>query len=132
MPTAAQWRTDSVNLSAYIGENNLQIVFRNHGYYGNAMYIDNINIGSDLSVETSEITSISVFPNPVKAGGILTIQTPKAAEMQLYDVNGKSVACYTGTGNCQIGIPADLQAGMYVLRIKTDTQIVNKRVEVLK
>jgi len=132
VPTAAQWRTDSVDLSAYIGESNLQIVFRNHGYYGNAMYIDNINIGSDLSVTTSEITAISVFPNPVKAGGLLSIQTPKNAEMQLYDLNGKSIACYTGIGNCQIAIPAETQAGMYVLRIKTDTQIVNKRVEVLK
>jgi photosystem II stability/assembly factor-like uncharacterized protein len=132
VPTAAQWRTDSVDLSAYIGESNLQIVFRNHGYYGNAMYIDNINIGSDLSLATSEITAISVFPNPVKAGGLLSIQTPKNAEIQLYDVNGKSIACYTGIGNCQIAIPAETQAGMYVLRIKTDTQIVNKRVEVLK
>ena len=132
VPTAAQWRTDSVDLSAYIGESNLQIVFRNHGYYGNAMYIDNINIGSDLSVASSEITAISVFPNPVKAGGLLSIQTPKNAEMQLYDLNGKSIACYTGIGNCQIAIPAETQAGMYVLRIKTDTQIVNKRVEVLK
>jgi len=37
---------------------------------------------------------MKLYPNPVKAGGVLSIQTPKAAEMQLYDINGKSVACY--------------------------------------
>ncbi|MCX6291270.1 MAG: PKD domain-containing protein [Bacteroidetes bacterium] len=42
-PTSTQWRTDTVSLNAYIG--NVAIIkFRNRGYYGNNIYIDNLNI----------------------------------------------------------------------------------------
>ena len=43
-PTAAQWRTDTVSLNAYVGMSNIMVSFQNRGYYGQAMYIDNINI----------------------------------------------------------------------------------------
>lgn len=43
-PTAAQWRTDTISLNAYVGMSNIMLSFQNRGRYGQAMYIDNINI----------------------------------------------------------------------------------------
>lgn len=43
-PTPAQWRRDTVSLNAYVGMSNVMIAFQNRGYYGQALYIDNINI----------------------------------------------------------------------------------------
>lgn len=44
-PTATQWRTDSVNISALsAGQSNVMISFENHGHYGQALYLDNINL----------------------------------------------------------------------------------------
>ncbi len=43
-PTAAQWRTDTVYLNAYAGMPNVLVSFQNRGHYGQAIYLDNINI----------------------------------------------------------------------------------------
>ena len=44
IPTAAQWRNDTINLNQYIGQSSVRIAFRNLAGYGNNLYIDNINI----------------------------------------------------------------------------------------
>ena len=43
VPTSSQWRTDSVSLVPYIG-NTVIVSFENIGHYGQALYLDNINI----------------------------------------------------------------------------------------
>jgi PKD repeat protein len=48
-PTAAQWRTDTIYLNAYAGMGNVMFSFMNRGHYGQAMYIDNINITGALT-----------------------------------------------------------------------------------
>lgn len=53
-PTAAQWRTDTINLNAYLGMSNVMIAFQNRGHYGQAIYVDNINIvGANNSMPPS-------------------------------------------------------------------------------
>ncbi|GBL35371.1 hypothetical protein EMGBS15_09660 [Filimonas sp.] len=44
VPTAAQWRTDSVLLNSFTGQQNVLIAFQNINGYGNKLYLDNINI----------------------------------------------------------------------------------------
>lgn len=48
-PTAAQWRNEVVNLSAYNGQSSVLIKFVNRGHYGNCLYIDNVNITGTAS-----------------------------------------------------------------------------------
>lgn len=48
-PTAAQWRTDTVFLNAYSGMSNVMVTFMNRGRYGQALYIDNINIAGTVA-----------------------------------------------------------------------------------
>lgn len=43
-PSAAQWRTETINLTTYVGQSNVMFSFRNHNRNGNNLYIDNINI----------------------------------------------------------------------------------------
>jgi PKD repeat protein len=49
VPTNAQWRTETVNISAYAGQNNVLFAFRNHGRHGNNLYVDNINISATVN-----------------------------------------------------------------------------------
>lgn len=44
VPTSTQWRTDTVYLNSYAGQGNVMISFQNHGHFGQAIYLDNINI----------------------------------------------------------------------------------------
>lgn len=74
VPTATQWKKDTVDLLAYAGQNNVMISFQNRGFYGQAVYIDNINIQNLLttSLYDSETKSgINVYPNP--STGLITI-----------------------------------------------------------
>ncbi len=52
-PTATQWRTETVDLSAYDGVDNLSITFVNFSEWGNRLFIDNINIGTGCGITNS-------------------------------------------------------------------------------
>lgn len=49
VPTATQWRKDTVDLSAYVGQGNVIIAFRNLSGYGNNLYVDNINVTGTIN-----------------------------------------------------------------------------------
>jgi PKD repeat protein len=59
-PTATQWRTDTVYLNAYAGMGNVLVSFQNRGHYGQAIYLDNINIAGS----GSGTAPTAVFSNP--------------------------------------------------------------------
>ncbi len=44
-----QWRSENVSLNAYAGQGNVMVVFQNRGRYGQALYVDNINITGTVS-----------------------------------------------------------------------------------
>ncbi len=48
-PTSSQWRKDTVSLNPYIGKQ-IIIKYRNRGYFGNNIYIDNINMAGTTTV----------------------------------------------------------------------------------
>ncbi|MBL7766794.1 MAG: PKD domain-containing protein [Chitinophagaceae bacterium] len=58
VPTAAQWRTDSVVLNAYLGQNVL-VKFQNRNGYGNKLYLDNIMV---KGAPTSSFTGSPLNP----------------------------------------------------------------------
>ncbi len=44
VPTAAQWKKDSVSLAAISGQTNVRFAFKNACQYGNNVFLDNVNI----------------------------------------------------------------------------------------
>ena len=58
VPTAAQWRTETVDLSAYDNMPFVKVAFINKGGWGQTMYIDNINITQGCTaVNSTDIIS---------------------------------------------------------------------------
>jgi PKD repeat protein len=49
VPTAGQWRNETVNLNTYANQASVLVIFRNRGHYGQALYVDNINITGTAS-----------------------------------------------------------------------------------
>lgn len=49
VPTNAQWRNEVVPLTAYNGQSAVLVKFVNHGRYGQALYVDNVNITGTAS-----------------------------------------------------------------------------------
>jgi PKD repeat protein len=99
-PTSTQWRTETISLNAYIGQN-FMLAFRNIGRYGNNLYVDNISVNSSIAVNAGldaticagTSTSIGSAPtpginyswSPTTALSSATISNPVASPLSNYD-----------------------------------------------
>jgi PKD repeat protein len=58
VPTATQWRTETINLNAYAGQSNVTVKFVNGSNWGDYIYLDNVNItGTTSSTVTAAFSS---------------------------------------------------------------------------
>ena len=57
VPSSVQWRTDTVDLSAYIGQTVI-LDFQNINGYGNKLYLDNVNVKATVAVNAGRDTVI--------------------------------------------------------------------------
>ncbi len=80
IPTAAQWRTETVSLNPYVGQANVIVEFQNINGFGNKLYLDNINIiepfSADAGIDRSICSGGSIGIGMTAAGGINYSWTP--------------------------------------------------------
>ncbi len=97
VPTATQWRTETINLNSHIASGSVLISFKNLGYYGNNLFIDNINLtgtfttdaGSDRSIcygvnttlGSAAVSGFSYSWNPITGLSSSTISNPAASPL---------------------------------------------------
>ena len=131
VPSASQWRTDTVNLASWAGQINVQVAFRNKGDWGNNLYLDNINLGSTIGVnEAQPIQAPTVYPNPLSAGGTINIKNLPKSSLTLFDGKGKRIWEATGENEFQGNLPTILLPGWYLLHIEGEKTIWNYKVVV--
>lgn len=127
VPASNEWRTETIDLSAYTGEQKVIIAFRNHGYYGNVIYVDNINIENDLGIENIVEKNINIYPNPVCAGGSVKINGSEGIHsVKLVNADGKIV--HSSKGNVtSLEIPSSIETGVYWINLESDEHIWNRK-----
>ncbi|QKG57623.1 PKD domain-containing protein [Hymenobacter sp. BRD128] len=93
--SAADWRQERLDLSPYAGRS---VVVRFVGYnnFGNALYIDNVQVGANLLALRAATTTVGLdaWPNPTPAGAGLHVQLPAftgAVSLRLVDNLGRVV-----------------------------------------
>lgn len=127
-PTASQWRTDTIDLSPYGNSAELLVAFQNKGHYGNAIYLDNINLYTAFPNGISSNNSIewAVYPNPASETVYIhgTDTRGHTAEVSLTDLGGKTVLTTTLNDHeiKKIGLDG-LAKGIYLLRLSCGTQV---------
>lgn len=126
-PRTNDWTLESIDLSAYA--TTADAIFRFHGTSGarNALYIDNIFVGSSaIGEEELEIADLSIYPVP--AQDRLNVQLNGSQgdvfEVQLIDQLGAVVGSYEftaseGSNLFEIGLN-DLANGLYSLDIRSN------------
>lgn len=73
VPDSTQWRTENINVSTLISNPLVSFKFENVSYWGNDLYLDNINIFDVTGInELNDGSAIHIFPNP--SAGIFTIE----------------------------------------------------------
>jgi len=123
---ASDWRTDTVDLSAYYGQK-VRIKFQSVNGYGNNIYIDDIDINYITNVNSIDDGNIVMYPNPAK--NIITIYNDRYVinNIEIIDITGKILKQLTVENN-QISVNVnDLEKGVYFVNINTEkTKIVKE------
>ncbi|MFN8309001.1 MAG: PKD domain-containing protein [Chitinophagales bacterium] len=71
-PTAAQWKSDTVDLSSLNGQASVRFAFVNINRYGNTLFLDNINIYNATTSCNKPVAAFTASPTTVTAGSTVT------------------------------------------------------------
>ena len=71
VPTATQWRTETVNLTPYVGNSKVIVSFKNLSGYGNNLYVDNINL-TGVQQSVPPVASFTPSATTICAGQTVT------------------------------------------------------------
>jgi PKD repeat protein len=97
-PTAGEWRTETLDLSSYVGEAGLIVAFRNIAGYGNRLFIDNVNLTGVLGA-TPPVASFTGTPTTLCEGESVTYTNTSTGSPTSYAwvFNGGTPATSTAT-----------------------------------
>ena len=125
-PTAAiQWRKDSLDLTAWIGQV-ITLKFVSISAAGNNLYLDNINIAEFSSVsEQGAASNVQIYPNPSLSGIFMITASGSKNDKALFtitDIEGKmieqrNVETFNNSYNGVIDLH-NQSKGIYFLEIK--------------
>ncbi|MDG1334306.1 MAG: T9SS type A sorting domain-containing protein [Crocinitomicaceae bacterium] len=117
------WGPGYLNLDFLAGESCVEIAFDNRGYYGNHVWVDNVNLlGTYDSSELDELEmSVNVFPNPSK-GSFKVLSSELIVSYTVVDLTGRNVIENEEISTKHFSIDlSDERSGMYVLEITTNS-----------
>jgi PKD repeat protein len=139
VPSAGDWRTESVSVASYANDQNVMVKFRYINSSGNNIYIDNINITSSttgINEEESEY-HLNVFPNPASDKAVLSYEIPaqQKVSIHIYNALGQEVftqaAAMMNEGSHELTIDtSDLGAGIYNVNLQTPAGMLVRRLVV--
>jgi hypothetical protein len=96
IPAPNQWKTIRLHLPALVGQNKVRFKFENISGWGNALYLDNINVyGTPLSSAQTftQKVEVNVYPNP--ASDIVYVSLPNVhpfSVAELYNAIGQKIS----------------------------------------
>ncbi len=128
-PTASQWRNDTVNLSALNGLNAVKLLFENKSDNENVIYLDNINIHEVTGVGIDEINSsdVTIYPNPFENTITITGNHAVLNNLTIYNTLGMLVYNKDFNQNNKVIVNLNsLNSGFYIIKVKTDKEIVTR------
>lgn len=125
-PNATQWKTDFITNMTGIQANTpfrVRFVFESGG--GNNFYLDDINIGYNLTGTDENFTEnkFQIYPNP--SNNVVTLKFNKSIEraISIYDLNGKNIYNTTCSSN-ELSIDiSTIENGIYFIQTKENYEI---------
>ncbi len=125
IPTASQWRTETVDLSGIEDKSAVTLKFRFTSGYGNLVWIDNVRICEGVGVEENEM-EMSIYPNPVSDVLYVNSSAP-VKDVQIFNMQGQVVRAISGDVH-EISV-ADLADGVYMMKVTTEAgNVTNQKI----
>lgn len=109
-----------VNLNSLLGESCVELAFKNIGYYGNHIWIDNVNLFGDYAgLSETKSQYLHVFPNPSE-GVFQVLSTSALSDYSVYNVQGQLIQQDSLNGQtAKIDLSGEAE-GMYLLTIRNE------------
>jgi len=127
-PTAAQWRTECINMTEFLGNSKVFVKFKGTNDYGNNIYVDGINVSTTacaLGIEEGKTETFKVYPNP--ASDVLNVSFEAVNSdyvVTMLDLQGRVVASQNHSslnGAQTLSIPvSEFAKGSYIVTILTN------------
>jgi GH25 family lysozyme M1 (1,4-beta-N-acetylmuramidase) len=123
-PNATAWRTDSINLSAIIGQPAVMFSFEVRSGWGNIVYLDNINITANLTTGIQELAmraDVKIYPNPSRGAFSVSISEGRteALRLQIFDLLGQEIY-QAAIHDAKTEISLDARPGLYFYTLTTE------------
>jgi len=133
IPTATQWRKDSIDLGAYIGKGNFQLVFRNISNFENNIYLDDINLSTHNINPRLKEEKVLVVPNPTTGNLLVEFLevTPDLLGVSVYSSIGQLIIYKTTaqiTNNRLRFNLANEPNGVYFVKILYRNKAITKKI----
>lgn len=132
IPQESEWKEESINIPSQFLTEGFRFRFGFTSAGGNRLYIDDINVDINASVENVDAFSdMKVFPNPASDQLFIAMNSTKAMEMRMdiTDLAGRiirsasRITLPTGTSTQTIDLKGTL-AGMYLLRLASADGVI--------
>lgn len=141
VPNATQWRSESVDLTAYANKPNVLVKFTATSGYGNNIYVDQVNLTAGFtSVKNIDenFKSVELFPNPATTETSVSVNLNNASDVTLTVVNNVGQIIYQTVSALQAGsntVSIDTKAyaaGIYNVVVASENGSVIKKLSVVK
>lgn len=138
-PTAANWETDIVDLSAYSGMDEVMIQFKVLSDWGNSLFIDDIRVmGSTAVTEIEDASLANVSPNPVSTIANVDINVASTSDVSLVVmdmmgqvVSNQSLGNFVGQRTIAYDV-TPMANGTYVFKVIAGDKVRTQKVSVIK
>lgn len=133
VPQSGHYKQVTVDLTAYAGKKVILNIAATPGTSGNALYIDEVEIGSAAkiaSVKDIKLEGVSVYPNP--ANRLINVAIAEGSEgtITVRDINGRLISTDSFTNGSTSVNTQEFVNGVYLLQIETAEGSVTKRVTI--
>ncbi len=108
-----------IDLSDWAGQSNIKIEFEAYNFYGNNLYIDNIEISNTVGIRNSyeQEAKASIYPNPATNSLSILLKDTDQASMKLSGPNGKVIKQLQLQQSLTTIPIQDLAKGVYIIQI---------------
>lgn len=138
VPTAADWRADTVNLDSYAGNGNVLIKFKAISANGNNLYLDDVNLQFVTGINQPDISNeVDVYPNP--SDGIINLNLDfdgtHNVTVNVYNSLGELVAAKdigSTSGGLYTMNLSTLASGNYVVQVLSEKGSTLRKITINK
>ena len=136
--SSAQWRSEIVSLSAFVGNANLFVKFEALSAYGNNAYVDNVNLTFTTGLGTvTKNVAFELYPNPAadRASVDVNLDGKDDVTVEVFNKVGALVYSQSETGmsagqhSFSINT-GDFAKGIYMVSVKTSRGATQKKLVV--